>query len=404
MRILQFLPYLPYPPSNGGRVRSLNILEHLAKKHSIDLVCYVKPGEDVYLAKLARLCNHVYPIPRLGSPSIKRVRRLSFSLKPILVNFFTSEKAQAILRNLLIENSYDVIHIETNYIAHNLFVLLKGSYPVVLVESNIESDLMQQLASHTNNVFWKFFWMFDAIKQRVWERKVWQQATRCAAVAINDANVITRIKGSNKVDLVENGVNIDLVPVGYPALIKKRILFVGNFSHKPNVDGILFFLRYIFPIIKEKIGDVVVDIVGENPPGEILSMPNLKDINTFGYVDDLRPFYERAMLSICPIRIASGSRIKILEALAYGHPVVSTRIGCSGLDVVDREHILIADSPSDFAQAICLLIESRELRRQIGRKGRRQVQEKYDWKKSADALLDCYLKAKDEIKKPLIVP
>lgn len=389
LKILQFLPYLPCHPLNGGRLRSLKLIEHLSIQHTIDLVCFVKPNEFPQIEPIRSLCRHIYPIPRQASPSLEQIRSMAFSKKPILVNFFTSQYAQDTL-SAIWNQDYDVVHVETCYIAQNLPTKLINKHPLIIAESNIESDLARQLSALNHNLLWRLIYLFDSFKLQIWERRVWHSANRCIAVTENDLRVIAKSVGNHNVSLVENGVDHTIVPINHSLVKEKRILFVGNFRHRPNVDGIIYFIKSIWPDVIKKHPYATVEIIGSEPPVEIMEFENSPGISVVGYIKNIRPHYENSMLSICPIRAGSGSRIKILDALAYGHPVVSTTVGYSGLRLVENKDILVANSPLEFAESICCLLESSELREYIGSNGRRTIIQQYNWLTSAEKLLESY--------------
>jgi len=150
-------------------------------------------------------------------------------------------------------------------------------------------------------------------------------------------------------------------------------------AYVPNSDGMLYFLDEIFPLIKKKVPGVTITIVGNRPPRELLRRAS-DDVIVTGYVDDVRPFVERAAVYVAPLRIGSGTRLKILEALSMKKPVVTTSIGCEGLDVVDGESALVADEPEAFACRVIELLHSDRLRRKLMRTGSELVREKYDWR------------------------
>jgi len=158
------------------------------------------------------------------------------------------------------------------------------------------------------------------------------------------------------------------------------------------VDAALYFCNQILPQLKRAMGKVQVWIIGANPTPEVLALAG-EDVHVTGRVEDVVPFYRRCAVAVVPLRAGGGTRLKILEAMALGRPVVSTTIGCEGLEVIDAEHLLIADSPQQFAEKITLLLTDKNLFNRIVNNARRLVSDKYDWEMIARQLLDIYDKA-----------
>lgn len=395
MKILKILPYFPGPPFTGGRIRSLNILKHLSKKHSVELVCFCKPGEEDKLGIINPFCEKVYPISRPGSPTQNQILSLALSNRPMYVQFHLETDVRNVLREVISIASTDVIHVETYYLMPALPKI--ENIPTVLVEPNIEYMLMEQVACFETRLFWKLIWSFDAFKQKRWEKRIWHSAARCAGVTHEDAAVITKEVGYS-VDVVENGIDPQVRRVNYDEATTPSLLFVGNFLYRPNIDGIAYFIEEIYPIILRKFPDTQLHIVGDCP---LITSFKRKNIKIWGYLENLDSIFDRTQVSICPLRIGSGSRIKVLDAIARGHPLVSTSVGCAGLRLNHEAELLVADEPRDFAEATCKLLASPKQRRAIGTRARKTAIKNYSWELIVSSLVDCYDAAiTDFYKKP----
>ena len=160
-------------------------------------------------------------------------------------------------------------------------------------------------------------------------------------------------------------------------------------NYTANADGATFFCQEILPHIRQRRDDIQTWIVGRNPLPEVKALQT-DHIHVTGFVDDVVPYYERSTVSVVPLRAGSGIRLKILESMALGRPVVSTTLGCEGIDAVDREHILIADTPEQFSEKTLELLENRALYQRIVSNARRLVVNHYDWDAIADRLMDVY--------------
>jgi len=167
-------------------------------------------------------------------------------------------------------------------------------------------------------------------------------------------------------------------------------LFIGNMEYRPNIDAVLYFCEQILPLIKTEIPQAELYIVGLNPGPEVLALAG-PGVYVTGPVADVRPYYSQCAACIVPLRAGGGTRLKILESMSLGRPVVSTSIGCEGLDVQNGEHLFIADTPQDFASKVLQLLGDENTRNHIVRRGRELVEQQYDWDVLARQLLTSYM-------------
>ncbi|HVP35643.1 MAG TPA: glycosyltransferase family 4 protein [Terriglobales bacterium] len=172
---------------------------------------------------------------------------------------------------------------------------------------------------------------------------------------------------------------------------ENKLIFVGNFNFKPTLDGLIYFLKNIMPLLKKEIPKLEIKIVGPYPEKKLKFWKNEKNLLFTGYVVDVRPYIWESTVEIIPLRIASGVRLKILEGMALGKPMVSTSIGCEGLEVIDNQHLFIADSPVEFAKKTVKLLESPDLRKKFSENSRRLVEQKYNWREIVKNLERIYL-------------
>ncbi|HGE72140.1 TPA: glycosyltransferase, partial [Candidatus Poribacteria bacterium] len=190
-----------------------------------------------------------------------------------------------------------------------------------------------------------------------------------------------------------NGVDTDYFKPMDMKEDESQIVFVGSMDWQPNEDAVLYFCDQIFPLIKSDIPNVKFYIVGSNPTERVLKLKNIDGVIVTGLVDDVRSYMSQSAVFVVPLRIGGGTRLKILQALAMKKAVVSTSIGCEGLGLKHNEHLLISDDPIEFAKSVTLLIKDRELRYGLGEKGRKLVEDQYDWKAISMKLDALYRKA-----------
>ena len=170
----------------------------------------------------------------------------------------------------------------------------------------------------------------------------------------------------------------------------KEILFVGSLQYLPNVDGVHYLANQVMPEILKRCPEATLRVVGRQPDAHIMRLHNPPSIVITGEVDELEPYYRGCQLCIVPLRSGGGTRLKILEAMAYGRPVVSTTIGAEGIDIEHNRNILIADTPAEMAEAIHRIFNSRTLARELAAQGRSLVEERYDWRSISDTMFARY--------------
>jgi len=231
-------------------------------------------------------------------------------------------------------------------------------------------------------------WIHTKMMRR-WEPSYAEKFNCCITVSEADRQILRAANPHLKIGVIPNGVDTKKYQILAPNPNSHSMIFIGTMSYTPCVDAVIYFCRQILPIIQEKINQIQVWIVGANPLPEVLALANDHTFIT-GYVDDVVPYYRQAAISIVPIRAGGGTRLKILEAMALGRPVVSTSMGCEGLEVLDGEHLLIADDPQQFAGKIAQLLTDNKLYFHIAENGRKLVMNKYDWDVIAQKQLDLY--------------
>ena len=205
-----------------------------------------------------------------------------------------------------------------------------------------------------------------------------------------DRDALLKITERDHIYVIPNGVDINYFKPSFNQKCSGAdLLFIGAMDYLPNADAMLYFCREIFPIIKSHISDVKLHIIGKNPPAEILQLEEIdgvevgghdesKEISAAGGYIDVRPYYDKCSVFIVPLRIGSGTRYKILDTLSKGKPIVSTSIGCQGIEVTDGMNIIIRDKPYDFAKATVNLLNNKNLQEKLIKNGRKLITEKYD--------------------------
>ena len=225
-----------------------------------------------------------------------------------------------------------------------------------------------------------------------WETKFAMNFDLCVTMYDNEKKFLQSINPKLNIAVIPNGVDVENFKPLPDNFRTNNLLYIGKMDYQPNVDAVLYFIKEIFPVIKRETKNIKFIIVGSNPAKEIKQLENNKDIIVTGYVNDVRPFYEQCALSVVPLRAGGGTRLKILESMAFGRPVISTSIGCEGLDVCNNENIIISDKPQEFARKTIELLQNKDFREKISKNARNLVECNYSWKSIAKRQIQIYEK------------
>jgi polysaccharide biosynthesis protein PslH len=384
---------LPYPLTSGKRIRSFQLLTRLAKTHRVTYVAHKNPDLDELRVAAKALRDHdVFPVvadrvvpPKSGLGFYARLARNVVSPLPFSVATHASRRFAAAMDDLVRRDPPDLWHCEWTPYAQAMY-RRRGRW--VVMAHNVESVIWQRYAQAERNPLKAWFLRRQYKRFKLFEGWAYANATRAVAVSREDADRIERAFGATDVAVVDNGVDTaafapdDAVPSD-----PKRMLFLGSLDWRPNLDAIHLLLDVIFPKVRLQEPLATLSIVGRKPPDWLREAVRSRlGIELHADVPDVVPFLRRAGTLVVPLRIGGGSRLKILEALSTGTPVISTTVGAEGLRLNAGEHVTIADSGEAFAAAVVEAIRRPEAARAQAARGRARVLAEYDWGGLADRL------------------
>ena len=391
MRVLFVTPYLPAPPDFGGAIRMYALIREVAKAHEVTILSLAGPGDDPALTERELGTTIAVRVPWTGRQPPSAAKRLGqlralFSPRSAQHRQMIHPALQSALDRLLREQPVELVQFEFSLTA---LYRLPCDLPVVLDVHNVEHDLVRQIARH-GSVIRRWFNGIEWRKLRRDEIEAWRRASLCLATSVADSQVIEAATGRTAI-VIPNGIDLERVPrrpltLGRP----ERLVFVGTLRYWPNAEGLRFFVSRVLPLLRARIPSVEFVAVGADPPAELAAMARAAGVRLVGRVPDPQPWLERAGIVVVPLLSGGGTRLKILEAFAAGRPVVSTRLGAAGLEVEDGVHLLLADSPEEFAQAVTRLVESPQLRESLVENAWRLVNQRYRWTTIGQRLLDTY--------------
>jgi sugar transferase (PEP-CTERM/EpsH1 system associated) len=399
MRILIIADYLPYPLIGGDRIRIYNLLRRIASRHEVSLAAFLeKPGDDEGVAHLQQFCASVETASFQRRSRLVRVPgllRYALAGKPPELKLLHSEELGGKIRQLVSTMDFDIVQIEHARMGLYLETLPQNrSCKSILMFHNFTLQQYRQIFHIERRLDRKIRALLNSVAMGQWEPRYAERFDRCTTVSEADQRLLKRANPRLRVDVIPNGVDIQKYQPLPAENASSALLFIGNMGYPPCVDAVLYFCREIFPHIRRKIGAAELWIVGRDPRSEVLQF-NGDRVHVTGRVDDVIPYYRQSAACVVPLRAGGGTRLKILEAMALGRPVVSTTIGCEGLEVVDGEHLLIADSPDQFAEKTVRLLTDRQLYQHISTNGRQLVETRYDWDKIAGRLMEVYAEILD---------
>jgi polysaccharide biosynthesis protein PslH len=393
LKLLFFSQRFLYPMDTGGKIRTGKILEKLKDIFDITLVSNVEsPKDDAYLDQVRKLCAEFYPVPwkeerKYSFRFYLKLFQTMFSRYPFTVISDHSKDLEAALCELTTSKRFDLLVCDFLQSTLN-FRNLKG-IPTLLFTHNIESIIPRRYFETSRNPIARVFWWLQWLKMRRYEKEACAKFDGVVTVSDNDKDILEQEFNAKNVVTIPTGVDVEYFAPREEPVKENSLVFTGSMDWLPNEDAILFFVREILGKIKQAIPTVKLTVVGRNPSRHLIrELKNYPEVNVVGRVEDVRPFIGSHAVYIIPLRVGGGTRIKAYEAMAMGKAVVSTRVGVEGLPVRDAEHVILADEPDEFADAVKKLLESTEQRNQIERNARSFVETDFSWRKVADVFAD----------------
>ena len=393
LRILWTLPYLPWPVTSGGKSRQFNLIREMAARgHRLTLLIQSKaPADEATRRVLGALAEEVIVLPRRPLKHPGTLWRAATSRLPLLTTINGHAPAlSARFERLLADQKWDIVQIEHSY-GFQPFeqALRRHRQRFVITEHNVESEL--GAATYGKWPAWmRGLAAWDQRRARRWERRVLRQASAIVAVTDADAGQLGVIGDGRPTHVVSNGVDTRAFAGVRHDAASRTVLFLGNYEYAPNVDAVEWALGEIAPLVWAQEPDVRFRICGHGMPQAWARRFTDPRIEWRGYVPDLTEVQASSAAFLAPLRFGGGSKLKVLEAMAAGLPIVSTREGVSGLPVIDGRHARVADTPQALAQALCQTLNHPEAARALGDAARALVHDEFDWSAVAAQLERVY--------------
>lgn len=378
---------LPYPPNSGGKLRAFNLIKNLSRDFDIHLYSFYRNGEQLkFLDKITPFVTGVKVYRRGWVWNIKNLLLNLFYPQPLLSISYLNRELREDLLTAVKEKKFDLFHFEFLGTASYLCLVKERGGKVLMGNENVEYKIYDAYAKQS-----KFYPLIPLYKYDVWkmtrfEQKLWLTADANIAVSVSDARVVGSIT-QRVCPVVPNGVEI---VTEYPLKRSKGPVayFAGDLKYQQNRDAVVWFLESVYPLVKDEVPDFKLIILSNNSPKFMDKYRKFSEVvgDSQSHFEDFVPL---ARIFISPIRIKSGTNIKILQAAAAGLPIVCTQASISGYDFEDGRDVLVAREPKDFAKAVITLLKDPQLQTEFSSRALAKVK-KYSWENSAKILKDVY--------------
>jgi glycosyltransferase involved in cell wall biosynthesis len=379
MNVLFVSTWYPYPPDNGSKIRAYHLLRALGQRHRLTLLSFsfgtAQPGQ---VAPQVLGCESLDVVRRDPFVRSQVARSLRFLSPTPIVERPIAEMTSLVSRKLN-QNRFDVVIASTT--AMSPYALLAGNTPKLLEEHNAWSRWAWQTYQAQGKALQRLRHWVSWQKRRRYEARVYRRFDRISMVSEEDADVASSLlRGAgDRVHVIPNGVDCEHNHPGLAQPVPNTLIFNGALTYSANHDAMRYFLSEVYPRIRREEPAMSLTITGPTADVDLSALLLDGSVHLSGHVEDVRPLVAGASVCVVPIRQGGGTRLKILEAMALGTPVVATTKAAEGLAVTPEEHILIADEPTGFAAQVLRLLRDSALRKRLARDARRLVEGRYDW-------------------------
>lgn len=375
-RLLFLVSSFPKPLDSGGKLRDFYIINYLSRRFEVSIIGfrdrYLK-ARDIFLPSVPRKRCYI-------ARKMKNINIITFLKRghfPEWCVLYYAKELEKLLDSVIKRNNYDYIHVSHSFMAYH--VLKYKDIIRVVDHHNVKTDLYRNALSRADNLIQRINYKAEYLKWHRYERDILNQFDFHISCSKHEQDAIRKFTNT-PVELVPSGVDVQtFYPKSNPPT-GNNLLFVGNLEYFPNKEALYFFCKECLPLIRRRLPNAVLQIVGR-APGETLKrfLKKTEGVWCSYNVEDIRPFYYQSTLVVIPLLTGAGTRLKILEALAAGLPVVSTSKGCEGLDIENSDGIIIEDDPERFSEAIIDILKNENLRIQLSRKAKQLASERFRW-------------------------
>ncbi len=410
MKILWLSHFIPYPPKGGVLQRGYHLLKQTARYHDVHLLAFnqkeligplfssAEEGVEEASKHLSEYCTSVefVELPCDKSAWSKRWLALKslVTKAPYTMNWLISSEYAEKVSELVKKHNFDFVHFDTISLAP--FLTQCAGIPNSLDHHNIESHMLIRRASKETNFLKRLYFLQEGRRLEKFEKQYCPQFDFNFTCSDVDTERLKEISPTSKVHTVANGVDTEFFKPDTKVSKKDRLIFVGTLSWYPNIEAVNFIAEEIWPLIKDKYPELIVDIIGANPPQKLVKLSEEEErFNVHGFVDDIKSFLHQAKCYVCPIKDGGGTKLKIVDALSIGMAIVADEIACEGIEVTNNKDVLFAQSGEEYLEQISKVLENNSIRESLEENARRLAESTYSYDaigKQLSDLFDLYKK------------
>lgn len=391
---------VPYPPKTGVLQRNYNLIKEASKIGNIYLIAVFQKNIlpinfDLVEIKreLGKFCTEIeiiyLPIDSSKLIWFYTAIKSLFTRDPFASNWLKSSQIKQSIEKLLGKVNFNIVHYDTISFAH--YYCLTKHITCILNHHNVESHLMERRAKIEKNPFKRFYFKQESKKLKHYEKYYCDKFQLNFTVSESDKNLLQKVNPKIKCEIIPNGVDIAYFTRKKEQRVRGQLLFAGGMNWYPNRDAVLCLVKDIWPKIRKKYPETTMTIVGANPPQEIIELSNTdRRLKVTGFVDDVRPYFIRADMYLCPMRDGGGTRLKVLDTLSMETVLISTTMGCEGVNITPNENVLIADTPREFSNQVGRVLNDSHFRSILVNNGRKLIEQQYSWSVIGERLKNTY--------------
>ena len=384
MRILVLGPRFPYPLDKGDRLTVFNLVRHFGRRHEVALVTFLEPGQDPDDRRhLEDATERIEMVPLRARRSYFRAVAGLLQGKPLQVGYYTDPVMRRKVAEVIEDLRPDLVYAHTIRMAEYLVDVPQPKILAMQISMRLNYG---RLAKHHRSLLRRLVYRVEAWRAARYEPRIARRFDRCLLISEHDVAALGTPRPDN---IVVNPHGVDFrtfTSAGREAAEDGVLVFTGNMAYPPNADAVEWFAAEILPLVRRQVPGARLRVVGADPLPSVTALAEDPAVEVTGRVPDLRPYLDGAMVAIDPLRVGAGLQNKVLEGLSMGVPMVVTTVANEGIGAEPGRHLLVGDTPEDFAAAVVALLKDEALRETMSAEARRFIVEQWSWEKHFDDL------------------
>jgi len=384
MKILMAFHTLTYPPESGVTKRTFHLLEEMTRRHEVTVLSLGSRADEERIRKqIGARCREIVYVDGRVPRWVNLLKRIKLALagQSLLRHSFTA-KLQRAFDELFRRERFDLVILSSPVLS---FYRVPAEVPLITDTHNVEYDMWYRFYRQARGLVARAYHWYQYRLLRRDELQACTGGDALLATSVRDAGVFEKDLPAQSIHVVPNGVDLDYFAPPPIEQVPRSMVFCGLMGYSPNDEGMTFFLDRVFPLIQREVPDATITVVGSGP-SRAMQRRATDRITVTGYVEDVRPYVARGQVYVVPLLVGGGTRLKALEAMAMRKAIVTTSVGCEGIDLVPGESALFADTPEGLAQAVIRLFREPELRARLAERAAALAAERYGWRSIGEKL------------------